>query len=131
MWAYSKADEMVCPSCGAWSRGLHSRYDRCLADLPAGGQQVLLRLRMRRLFCDNVDCSVRTFAEQVGGLTAKRAPHDVMPPGGGAHRVGGGEAGSRLATKLRIRASRPRWSGSTNPLSSHNPSAKHNLSQLT
>jgi transposase len=33
------------------------------------GRRVVIRLRVRRFFCDNKDCAVRTFAEQVDGLT--------------------------------------------------------------
>lgn len=34
-----------------------------------GGQRVVLRLRVRRLFCDNSGCAAKTFTEQVADLT--------------------------------------------------------------
>lgn len=50
---------------------VHSRYERCLADLPVAGQEVLLQARVRRFFCNNLTCGRRTFAEQAPGLTSK------------------------------------------------------------
>ncbi|MFI9839754.1 transposase family protein [Nonomuraea sp. NPDC051941] len=32
-----------CPACGCESVRVHSRYERCLSDLPVAGQEVLLR----------------------------------------------------------------------------------------
>ena len=42
-----------------------------------GGRQTLLKVRIRRFFCDNTACRRRTFAEQVPGVTtpyARRTP---------------------------------------------------------
>jgi hypothetical protein len=52
---------------------VHSRYERRLSDTATAGQEVLIRLRVRRLFCDNTDCAKRTFAEQVPELTSRHA----------------------------------------------------------
>lgn len=63
---------------------------------------------MRRLFCDNEECSVRTFAEQVEGLTAKHARRTTVCRQA-VERIGlalAGRPGVRLATGLGIRASR-------------------------
>ncbi|MGV9350914.1 transposase family protein [Streptomyces spiralis] len=46
-------------------------YTRRLADRPLGGRRVLLRLRIRRFFCDNGPCPRRTTAEQVSYLTTR------------------------------------------------------------
>jgi transposase len=43
--------------------GVHSRYDRGLADVAMTGQPVMLRLRVRRFFCGNENCPAATFAE--------------------------------------------------------------------
>jgi zinc-finger of transposase IS204/IS1001/IS1096/IS1165 len=59
------------------SSRVHSRYERRLADAAAGGQRVVIRLRVRRFFCGAPDCPACTFAEQVDGLTtayARRTP---------------------------------------------------------
>jgi len=65
----AKADKAVCPDCGVSSARVHSRYQRRLCDAAAGGQEVLVELRVRRFFCDSSCCERKTFAEQVPGLT--------------------------------------------------------------
>ncbi|WP_433304495.1 hypothetical protein ACQP2F_15220 [Actinoplanes sp. CA-030573] len=48
-----------------------------MADPAIGGRQTLLKVRVRRLFCDNTGCQRRPFVEQVSGLTtpyARRTP---------------------------------------------------------
>lgn len=63
--------EAVCPGCARVSDRVHSCYVRRLSDAAASGQEVLLRLRVRRFFCDNGECAKRTFAEQVPDLTVR------------------------------------------------------------
>ena len=63
--ASAVTSEAVCPGCGRVSSRAHSRYVRRLSDAAVGGQEVLLRLRVRRFFCDNRECARRTFAEQI------------------------------------------------------------------
>lgn len=56
---------------------VHSRYHRQLSDTAAAGREVVVRLHVRRLFCDNSGCVRKTFAEQVPGLAdryARRTP---------------------------------------------------------
>jgi transposase len=67
----------TCSRCSAVSSRVHSRYERLLDDAPAGGQQVVIRLVVRRFFCSSARCPARTFAEQIEGLTsayARRTP---------------------------------------------------------
>ena len=71
--ARGRADCGVCPRCGQSSGRVHSRYERRLADAPIGGHRVVIRLAVRRFFCANPDCAATTFAEQVDGLTSRRA----------------------------------------------------------
>jgi hypothetical protein len=52
---------------------VHSRYERRLADPAVGGRRVVIWLRVRRFFCDAANCVVKTFAEQVEGLTSRYA----------------------------------------------------------
>jgi transposase len=54
----------VCPGCGTQSGSVHSRYHRCLADLPIAGRPVRLRVRARRFYCRTVLCGRRVFAER-------------------------------------------------------------------
>lgn len=62
---------VTCPACGLGATRVHSRYCRTLADVAVGGRPVLIKLSVRRLFCDAAGCSRRTFAEQVEGLTVR------------------------------------------------------------
>jgi len=87
---------------------VHSTYGRRLADVPVGGQRVLIRLVMRRFFCGSPDCPAVTFAEQIGGLTSPRARRT---PAVGRMLAGialalAGRAGARLAGVLGLRAGR-------------------------
>jgi hypothetical protein len=68
----------------------------------------VIRLRVRRFFCDNADCAVRTFAEQVDGLTT---PYAWRSPAGRQvlEAIGlalAGRAGARLAQLLGLRVGR-------------------------
>ncbi|MFE3001700.1 transposase family protein [Nocardia sp. NPDC059246] len=65
----------ACPGCGTLSRRVHSRYGRRLSDTAITSREVMIRLRARRLFCDNSDCGRRTFAEQVPRLAARHLVH--------------------------------------------------------
>jgi transposase len=87
---------------------VHSRYRRSVADTALGGRRVVLRLRVRRFFCDNPTCPARTFAEQVTGLTspyARRSPlaRRMLEAIGLALA---GRAGARLADAVGLPAGR-------------------------
>jgi transposase len=73
IWARARSEGASCPRCGQYSERVHSGYERRLADAPVGGQPVMIWLAVRRFFCGNPDCGAVTFAEQVDGLTARRA----------------------------------------------------------
>jgi transposase len=87
---------------------VHSRYQRRLADAAVGGRRVVLRLGVRRFFCEDPDCQARTFTEQITGLTtryARRTPLLTRM----LQAVGlalAGRAGARLASRLGLPASR-------------------------
>jgi transposase len=97
-----------CPLCGRRSRRVHSRYERTLADLPWGLHAVTVRLRIRRLFCRNVRCARRIFAERLPDLAlpwARRTRRlDARLTALGLAL--GGSAGVRLGDKLGLAASR-------------------------
>jgi len=106
--AHPRARGSRCRRCGRVSTRVHSRYRRHLADLPVSGRPVDVWLTIRRFFCDHVDCSACTFVEQVPGLTER---HAQRSPGLRAALVAiglalAGRAGSRLAIRLGMRASR-------------------------
>jgi zinc-finger of transposase IS204/IS1001/IS1096/IS1165 len=97
-----------CPRCGTSSARVHSRYWRRVADAPIGGTPVVITLGVRRLFCDASDCSKRTFAEQIPGLTSRYARRSVGL-GWMLAAVGlalAGRAAARLGARLGLPASR-------------------------
>jgi hypothetical protein len=108
IWAHPQAEEAACRRCGASSRRVHSRYERRLADAAIGGRRVVIRLQVRRLFCDDPACARRTFAEQVPGLTVRYGRKTALLAGV-LRDIGvalAGRAGCRLARALRAAASR-------------------------
>jgi len=87
---------------------VHSRYDRRLSDTAAAGREVLIRLTVRRLFCDSANCPRKTFAEQLPELAAPHARRTAI-----LQRVLcsvalalGGRAGARLTRTLTASVSR-------------------------
>jgi hypothetical protein len=58
------------PVCDARSAGVHSHYARTVSDLPWQGVPVTVRLRVRRLFCDQKTCNRVIFAERLPDLAA-------------------------------------------------------------
>ena len=105
---HARQPAVTCPSCGVTASRVHSADMRCLADRPLGGRRVLLRLRIRRFFCDNSLCSRRTMAEQVPSLTT-RYRRRTTALARMVQAIGlavGGRAGARLASYLPVRTSR-------------------------
>jgi transposase len=109
-WLYGRARAQTasCPRCATVSMSERGRYQRRLSDTPIGGQPVWLILRVRRLNCAASGCAVRTFVEQVPGLTTRRRRRS-QPLQDLLHGVGAalaGRAGVRLAGKLAMCVSR-------------------------
>ncbi|MGH3814016.1 MAG: ISL3 family transposase [Pseudonocardiaceae bacterium] len=108
IWAHPRARKAACPGCGGESARVHSRYERRLADAAVAGRRVEICLRVRRFFCDGQDCGVRTFVEQVAGLTARYARRTVLLRGM-LESIGlalAGRAGARQATVLGLPVTR-------------------------
>jgi transposase len=108
IWAHARATTATCPHCGRVSARVHSRYQRRLADAAVGSRRVVLRLGVRRFFCDHSDCQARTFTEQITGLTTRYARRTWLLKRM-LQAVGlalAGRAGARLATGLGLPASR-------------------------
>lgn len=68
---FARAETASCPDCGDTATRVHSRYERRLADVPVGGRQLMVRLRVRRWLCDGVAWAIRTFAEQLERVTVR------------------------------------------------------------
>lgn len=97
----------VCPLCGRRSNRIHSAYERTLRDLPWCGTRLTLCARIRRFVCGTPRCPRRVFAEQFPALAGPRARlterlRTALQDIGLAL---GGQAGSRLAARLGMRAS--------------------------
>ncbi len=59
----SAVDTPICPYCGEPSSRKHSSYKKSFMDIPLNNKKVLIRISNRKMFCDNKDCSHKTFAE--------------------------------------------------------------------
>lgn len=108
IWARAKVDAVRCPSCGAASRRVRSRYERGLADAAFAGRRVEIRLRVRRFFCYEIWCATRRFAEQVPGLTSRYARRSPLLARM-LEEIGlalAGRAAARLARRLGVVVSR-------------------------
>lgn len=68
---------------------------------PLGSRRVVVRLRVRRYFCDRRSCSCRTFVEQVGGLTERHRRSGIGLTGW--LRLIAVELGSRPAAQVSAR----------------------------
>lgn len=90
-----------CPVCGHESWRVHSRYTRSLAEEPAFGHQVRLKMTVRRFLCPGSRCPRRIFVEPLDGFAARHARTTIQLAR--THlAIGsalGGEAGARLAVK--------------------------------
>ncbi|MGW8353339.1 transposase family protein [Streptomyces wedmorensis] len=103
----------ACPNCRWRGRRVHSTYRRNLSERPLGGHKLIVRLRVRRFFCDRKSCARRTFVEQVGRLT-ERYRHSSLGLKEWLTTVAvelGGRAGERLCRKLNLAAGRTRLVG--------------------
>ena len=66
----SEDGKAACPACGVFSARVHSRYERRLADMAVGGQDLTIHLRARRFLCGSSSCDRKTFAERFPELVA-------------------------------------------------------------
>lgn len=59
----SRIDAPICPYCGVASKKKHSLYLKSFMDIPLDNKKVEIRIKNRKMFCCNKDCSHKTFAE--------------------------------------------------------------------
>lgn len=99
-----------CPDCRKQARRIHSTYQRILDEGPLASRQVIVRLRVRRYFCDRRSCSRKTFVEQVPGLSERHRRSSIgltVWLRSIAVELGGRPA-ARLCRRLRLVAGRTR-----------------------
>jgi transposase len=97
-----------CPRCGGRTGQVHGYYERTVADVPADGRPVVVRVRVRRMRCPAAGCPVQTFREQVPGLLdryQRRTMRLTSQAGAVAHQLAG-RAGAGLMAALGIPLSR-------------------------
>jgi transposase len=58
----------ACPGCGTETARGHEYRERTVADVPADGRRVLVKVRVRRMRCPVTGCPRQTFREQVPGV---------------------------------------------------------------
>jgi hypothetical protein len=105
--ARAHADEAMCPACGNASARVHAWYERRLADTPVAGQQVLIRLRVRKFICQTFGCARRIFVEQLAGLTVRHGRRSLQLFGllTAIAFALAGRAGARLTRQVAITVS--------------------------
>jgi transposase len=93
-----------CPLCAVPSSSVHSRYQRHLTDLPWGTRVVRIQLRVRKFVCRTRACTRRIFTERLPDLVATYARKtDRLTAALRAIGLAlGGQAGARLAARLRL-----------------------------
>ena len=96
-----------CPTCGQASTAVHGWYSRHPQELPSVGNTMRLKLQVRRFYCNNPQCSQKTFAERFPDWLAvyarrTQALTQLM------YRVAleiGGEAGQRIVSYISVQVS--------------------------
>lgn len=66
---------VICPYCQRPSEKVHSYYKRSFQDLPIQGKKVIYIINNKKMFCNNPDCEITTFAEtfEFLGFKAKKS----------------------------------------------------------
>lgn len=59
----SGRENVNCPYCGCLSTRVHSTYVREIQDIPFQDKQMILLLMARKMFCDNTECTFKTFSK--------------------------------------------------------------------
>ena len=60
----------MCPVCRTSAHRIHSRYERTVKDLSVQNRQVILRLHVRKFYCDQPTCPRQIFAERLPHVTS-------------------------------------------------------------
>jgi transposase len=105
--ARTPGGSVACPGCGTQTARVHSYHERAVTDIPVGGRQVVIRVRVRRLVCHTPGCG-RTFREQVPGvlLRYQRRTLRLTSMIGAIVRELAGRAGARTLAALTVPVSR-------------------------
>lgn len=90
----------LCPICGTATHRIHSRYERTVRDLSVQNVQVVLRLHVRKFYCDQPNCPRRIFTERLPQVTSShgRFTFGLRQLLGQLGREQGGASAERSAT---------------------------------
>jgi hypothetical protein len=99
---------VACPACGTETARVHAYQERVVADVPADGRRVLVKVRVRRMRCPVTGCPRQTFREQVPGVLDRyqRRTTRLTAHVSAVARELAGRASARLLPALGIGASR-------------------------
>ena len=99
---------VACPACGTETARVHEYRERMVADVPAGGRRVLVKVRVRRMRCPVTGCPRQTFREQVPGVLDRyqRRTARLTAQVGAVARELAGRAAARLLPALGVGVSR-------------------------
>jgi transposase len=106
--ARTRGGSVACPGCGTETGRVHGYHERTAADVPADGRRVLVKVRVRRMRCPALDCTVQTFREQVSGVLERyqRRISRLTAQVSAVARELAGRASARLLPALGIMSSR-------------------------
>jgi transposase len=106
--ARTRDGAVACPGCGAETARVHEYRERTVADVPADGRQVVVKVRVRRMRCPVAGCKVQTFREQAPGVLERYQRRTTRLTGqvSAVARALAGRASTRLLPALGIRVSR-------------------------
>jgi transposase len=106
--ARTRGGAVACPRCGTETARVHEYRERTVADVPADGRRVLVKVRVRRMRCPVTGCPRQTFREQVPGVLDRyqRRTTRLTAQVSAVARELAGRASARLAPALGIGGSR-------------------------
>jgi zinc-finger of transposase IS204/IS1001/IS1096/IS1165 len=95
---------VACPRCCGLTGQVHGYCARTVADVPADGRPVVVRVRVRRMRCPVRGCLAQTFREQVPGVLDRYQRRTVRLAGqaGEVARRLAGRAGAGLLAALGV-----------------------------
>jgi transposase len=106
--ARTRDESVACPACGTQTARVHEYRERTVADVPAGGRRVVVKVRVRRMRCPVTGCPRQTFREQVPGVLDRyqRRTTRLTAQVSAVARELAGRASARLLPALGIGVSR-------------------------
>src|SRR6266481_179489 len=98
-----------CPGCGNPSDAVHCQYQRTVHDVPCGGRNVVLRLKVRKFVCRVSTCPRKVFAERLPELVHPwaRVSNRLLEELKAIGLAASAEVSERLAPRLGMKVKAP------------------------